>query len=128
MPYYQRKILSTPFCFRAMLLGKTTGLLQLYFQPFLQGYPAFNDFAAIYNASTTLSMLAGGDIAPLFEGDLNATIRNFMMNLPKYLNAIAMITKEFSNASFMDESQRQEVMVITGTNFVSLFLWETSCY
>ena len=89
------------FCKRVRLFGRTIGLLQLYLQPPLQGYPPFNNFPALYNASSTLSMLITRDAMALWQIDsfesLMSGIGKMAMHIPRYLTTVGMFVDEFGN-------------------------------
>ena len=108
---------------RGMLLGKTVGLLQLYIQPFLQGYPSFNNFPAIYNASSAISLRLVRDLAPLLTAqpdDNLDNLDNLVESLPHYLENGAVLVKEFGNANFGNDSEtRMMTHFITGSSVVT---------
>ena len=86
-----------------MLLGKTVGLLQLYLQPALQGYPSFNNFSALYNASSQLGML-------LYQDILSMSPQQIANNIPQYFRAMGMFVNEFGNVD------SHEIKILTGNN------------
>ena len=95
----------------------------MYLQPFLQGYPAFNDFPALYEGIGNLTRLLGRDIQPLFQmdqhkgflGAVNAVVVNIEGNLQPYMNAIGTIVYEFGNINPGNQSQiLMEIREITG--------------
>ena len=109
--------------FRGILISKTTTLLQLYLQPYLQGYPAFENFPALYHAISDFNTMLAGDIQPLFDmGDfgnlipaIGAIIDNIERRLMDYTTAIGMIVQEFGNINpGPDDTFLQEVKQITG--------------
>ena len=108
-------ISSILFLSRVLLIGKTQGLLQLYLQPALQGYPPFADFAALYNASSTLSNLVGRDIMP-FMGQIEVALGNIMNHTDDYLEIMAVFAKQFGNvqADGYQKIEIQTIQTITG--------------
>ena len=125
-----------------MLLGKTVGLLQLYLQPPLQGYPSFNNFPALYNASSRLSMLLYRDLMSVsqrlsqlpmdsFESLLNGfaqmapqMAKQFEANIPEYLRAAGMFVSEFGNINSTGQETLVQIKTITG-NLLYCFEFST---
>ena len=110
----------TFYNFREILLEKTSVLLQLYIQPSLQGYPPFNDFPSLYNASAKLSVLAAQDIKPLFEGNIDQMVMNVIMNVPQYLELLSSMITQFGNVQRTGDRTINEIISITGAFLCSL--------
>ena len=97
-------------------------LLQLYLQPYLQGYPAFNNFPALYNASSTLIRLVYKDAMVL--GNINNTedilpvigklLDNIEDRIPEYLTAIGSFVDNFGDVQNATNPVFQEIKIITG--------------
>ena len=119
--------------FRNELVGRTIGLLQLYVLPPLQGYPPFNDFPALYNASSKLTKLIFADTTSLpridsFESMMFAfsqlADRILIRNISPYLKTVGVIVKEFGNFDSRGNKELGEIRHFIGNrnnkNFKSL--------
>ena len=117
------------FCLRYLLFGKTFGLLQLYLQPPLQGYPSFNNFPALYNASSTLSMLITRDAMALFQinsfESLLSGIEEMAMRIPRYLTTVGMFVDEFGNINTEGNPTLEEIKSYTGNWFSVIIHFST---
>ena len=124
---------------RADLLGRTVPLLHLYLQPSLMSYSPFNDFPALYNASSTLFRLvfkdlmilgrieSTGDVLPVMA-KLFASVEG---NLLEYLPVIGRLVNEFGNVGPREEFINQmggvyreefinQISLITGESLRSI--------
>ena len=112
-----------PFAYlRSSLIGKTVNLLQLYLQPFLQGYPAFKDLPALYKGVSDLNGLLVDDLRPLGDikdfMDIFSAIEKIAANIERrlmhYATAVGTIVEEFGNIEPGDSEVLKEVKEITG--------------
>ena len=106
-------------------MGKTIGLLNLYLWPPLLGYPPYNDFPALYHASSKLSQLIVRDVhaampvampvagmfvpvstavtkGPAYHIDDHMAVQVFTTKIPPYLSTIGILLNEFGNITSPD--------------------------
>ena len=104
---------------RVDLLGRTVPLLHLYLQPSLMGYPPFNDFPALYNASSTLFRFEFR-VSIEFLDEINSTNvlpvigKLVNKNLPDYLLVVGRLLNEFGNVDPSQDRIFTQISLISG--------------